>query len=238
MRLTLCRYAALISIAATITIALPDPVVNPLEYGTFQDYSPIHRRQISCPSNYFSCEDKGAAFANTCCENGQLCALDAQSEAACCPSSATCTGVAPTGPTPTVSYVSNTYFSFPYIPTSFANSVACTSAVDECSRNYGACVSDLGGNAGVYGVTIVVPGGGGTTVAATQGTGIPSASATSVCSSLSSKACYNIQSSQCTQAGTTGGFVIGTANYAARPTAACVAGVIAGVGLGVMGGHI
>ncbi|KAI4870467.1 hypothetical protein F4820DRAFT_257410 [Hypoxylon rubiginosum] len=238
MRLTPYQYAALTSIAAT-TLALADPVLNPLEYGAFEEYSPVQKRQIDCPDNYFSCEQYGAAFAGTCCENGQLCALDAHNQAACCPTSATCTGVAPTGPTPTVSYVSNTYFSFPYIQTSFANSVACSSALSQCSSNYQACVSGLGGGNGeVWGVTIVVPGGGGTTIAATAGTGLPSATATSVCSSLSSEACYNLQSSQCTQAGTTAGFVIGTGNHAARPTAACVAGVIAGVGIGLMGGHI
>ncbi|KAI0151948.1 hypothetical protein F4776DRAFT_658883 [Hypoxylon sp. NC0597] len=238
MRLTPRRYVALFSIAAPI-LTLADPIVNPLEYGTFEDYSPVQKRDITCPANYFSCEDRGAAFQGTCCENGQLCALDAHSQAACCPTTATCTGVAPTGTTPAPSFVSNSYFSFPYIPTSFANSVACTSALNQCSRNYDACVSDLAGTAaGVYGVTIVVPGGGGTTVAATQGTALPSATATSVCSSLSSEACYNLQSSQCTQAGTTGGFYIGTGNDAPRPTAACMAGVIAGVGLGLMGRHI
>ncbi|KAI0828394.1 hypothetical protein F5Y06DRAFT_224677 [Hypoxylon sp. FL0890] len=241
MRLTPLRYVALFSIAAPI-FALADPIVNPLEYGTFEDYSPVQRRDIrdiTCPSNYFSCEDRGAAFAGTCCENGQLCALDAHSSAACCPSTATCTGVAPTGTTASISFVSNTYFSFPYIPTSFANSVACTSALNQCASNYQACVTDLAATAGaVYGVTIVVPGGGGTTVAATQGTALPAATATSVCSSLSSVACYNLQSSQCTQASATGGFYIGTGNNAARPTAACMAGVIAGVGLGLMGQHM
>ncbi|KAI2616564.1 hypothetical protein GGR54DRAFT_231340 [Hypoxylon sp. NC1633] len=238
MRSKHCQYVALLSIAAT-AYALADPIVNPLEYGTFEDYSPVQRRQVNCPANYFSCEDRGAVFAGTCCQNGQMCALDAHSQAACCPTTATCTGVAPTGPTPTVSYVSNTYFSFPYIQTSFANSVACSSALSQCSRNYQACVSDLAvaGGAG-YGVTVVVPGGGGVTVAATQATGLPSATATSVCSSLSSEACYNLQSSQCTQGGTSVGFIIGTGNLAARPTAACVAGVIAGVGLGLMGAHI
>ncbi|KAI1415667.1 hypothetical protein F5Y13DRAFT_156530 [Hypoxylon sp. FL1857] len=243
MRLTPRRHVALFSIAAAPLLVLADSIVDPLEYGSFEDYSPVQRisreiRDITCPANYFSCEDRGAAFAGTCCENGQLCALDAHSQAACCPTTATCTGVAPTGTTPAASFVSNTYFSFPYIPTSFANSVACTSALNQCSSNYEACVSELAGTAGAgYGVTIVVPGGGGTTVAATQGTALPSATATSVCSSLSSEACYNLQSSQCTQAGTTGGFYIGTGNDAARPTAACMAGVIAGVGL-LVGRHI
>ncbi|KAI1764053.1 hypothetical protein GGR53DRAFT_337678 [Hypoxylon sp. FL1150] len=238
MRLTPYQYVALFSIAAT-NFALADPIVNPLQYGAFEDYSPVQKREIDCPSNYFSCEDDGAAFAGTCCENGQMCALDAYSSAACCPTTATCTGVAPTGTTPAVSYVSNTYFSFPYIQTSFANSVACSSALSQCSKNYQACTSALGGGSGeVWGVTIVVPGGGGTTVAATAGTGLPSATATSVCHSLSSEACYNLQSTQCTQAGVTGGFVLGNGNHAARPTAACVAGVLAGVGIGLMGGQL
>ncbi|KAI0172005.1 hypothetical protein GGR52DRAFT_548619 [Hypoxylon sp. FL1284] len=239
MRLTPYQYAALFSVAATTSV-LAEPILNPFEYGTFEDYAAVRKREIDCPNNYFSCEDHGAAFAGTCCENGQLCALDAHSQAACCPTTATCTGVAPTGPTPTVSYVSNTYFSFPYIQTSFPNSVACSSALDQCSRNYQACVTGLGdgGSGQAWGVTVVVPGGGGTTVAATTGTGLPAPTATSICSSLSSEACYNLQGSQCTQAGTTGGFVIGTGNHAPRPTAACVAGVIAGVGLGLMGGQL
>ncbi|KAI0899380.1 hypothetical protein F4806DRAFT_452544 [Annulohypoxylon nitens] len=236
MRLTPRPYAALFSIAAT-TFALAEPIGNPLGYSAIQHFNPIFQRDVTCPADYFSCEDRGAAFAGTCCENGQLCSLDAHSSAACCPTTATCTGVAPTGTSVSVSYVSNTYFTFPYIPTSFANSVACTSALNQCSSNYQACVSDLAGSAGgVYGVTIVVPGGGGTTIAATQGTALPSATATSVCSSLSSEACYNLQTSQCASAGSTGGFVVG--NQAPRPTAACMAGVIAGVGLGLMGAHI
>ncbi|KAI1476176.1 hypothetical protein F4774DRAFT_394404 [Daldinia eschscholtzii] len=237
MRLTPCRHAALLSIAAT-GLALADSIVNPLAYGAFEDFSPVQRREIDCPNNFFSCEDRGPVFEGTCCENGQLCALDAYSSAACCPTAATCTGVAPTGPTPTVSYVSNTYFSFPYIPTSFANSVACTSALNQCSKNYASCVSGLGGGSAAYGVTIVVPGGGGTTVDATQATGLPAASATSVCSSLSSEACYNLHSAQCTQAGTTGGFVIGTGNAATRPAPVSIAAVIAGVGLSLIGGYI
>ncbi|KAI1647789.1 uncharacterized protein F4817DRAFT_335948 [Daldinia loculata] len=237
MRLTSCRHVALLSITAT-TLALADSIVNPLEYGTFEDFSPVHKRAIDCPDNFFSCEDRGPVFEGTCCQNGQLCALDAYSSAACCPTTATCTGVAPTGPTPSVSYVSNTYFSFPYIPTSFANSVACTSALDQCSRNYASCVSGLGGSSAAYGVTIVVPGGGGTTIAATQATGLPAPSATSVCSSLSSEACYNLNSAQCTQAGTTGGFIIGTGNAAARPTAVSVVAIVAGIGLSLIGGYI
>ncbi|KAI5862681.1 hypothetical protein GGS23DRAFT_87754 [Durotheca rogersii] len=235
--------AALVSVAVAATSALaedPVAVVDPLGYTELANFSPVQRRQLNCPAGYFSCEDRGPAFAGTCCGNGQLCALDAQDQAACCPTTATCTGVAPTGSTPTPSFVSNTYFQFPYIPTSFSNQVACTSAVSQCSRNYAACVSGLSGGSsaagGVYGVTIIVPGGGGTTVAATNAA-LPAPTATSVCSSLSSRACYGLQSSQCAAVASASGFIIGDGdNGAPRPTAAaaaaaCVAGVVAGVGL-------
>ncbi|KAI1503205.1 hypothetical protein F5X99DRAFT_118125 [Biscogniauxia marginata] len=234
MRIRHYRRTALLSIAAS-SLCLADPI-DPLRFLDVSEYSAVQKRQLDCPDNYFSCEDRGAAFAGTCCENGQLCSLDAQEQAACCPTTATCTGVAPTGTTAAPSFVSNSYFSFPYIPTSFANTVACSSALSQCSRNYLACVSGLGGASGGYGVTIVVPGGGGTTIAPTQAT-VPTATATSVCSSLSSEACYNLQSGICSQPGQTSGFTIGGGNNAPRPTAACVAGVIAGVGVGLMGGQ-
>jgi hypothetical protein len=114
---------------------------------------------------------------------------------------AVCTGTAPSNaptarPTVPVSYVPNPYFSFPYAQTSFDNRGQCTSAVSACSENYDICVSNLGGG-GNHGVTIVVPGLGGTTVGG--GGSNLGASATQVCSSLSSEACSNIQATQCSQ---------------------------------------
>ncbi|KAK5634757.1 hypothetical protein RRF57_010470 [Xylaria bambusicola] len=91
------------------------------------------------------------------------------------------------------------------------------------------------GNAG-YGVTIQVPGAAGTTVMQ-AGTTLPSATATSVCSALSLQACHGLSNGLC-HAGTQGGFTIGSQNGAPRPTAACMAGVIAGVGLGIVGGRL
>lgn len=117
--------------------------------------------------------------------------------------SAVCTGTAPasaTGePTAEASYVPNSYFAFPYAATTFTNEAACTSAVDACEKNYDQCVNFLG-DGGQYGVTIVVPGGGGTTV---QGGGqaLGSSSATAVCSSLSSRACRNVSSDDCSDYG-------------------------------------
>ncbi|KAI0967087.1 hypothetical protein F4678DRAFT_258831 [Xylaria arbuscula] len=232
--------AALFSIAtalSTIHTTLANPV-DPLGYSDALGFFPMLQREVTCPANYFSCEDDGPQFAGACCENGQTCSLDAQQNAACCPQTATCTGVAPGGgaATATASYVSNDYFAFPVIPTSFSNAAACTTALRDCTDNYDSCVKDLeGGNAG-YGVTIQVPGASGTTVAQAQTT-LPSATATSVCSTLSLQACHGLSNGLC-HAGTQGGFTVGSANAAPRPTAACMAGVIAGVGIGIMGGRL
>ncbi|KAF4462914.1 hypothetical protein FALBO_10275 [Fusarium albosuccineum] len=162
--------------------------------------SQIFRRDDSCPANTFQCsEELGEQFSDICCQNGQTCALDADDQPACCPSGAVCTGTAPaTAPTgdatASVSYVPNSYFAFPYAATTFSNEGACTSAVDACSENYDQCVDYLG-DGGQYGVTIVVPGGGGTTV---EGGGQAlGTSATGVCSSLSSRACGDLEKSDC-----------------------------------------
>ncbi|KAI0399675.1 hypothetical protein F4802DRAFT_539885 [Xylaria palmicola] len=233
------KAAAIFSIAiasSPIRIALADPV-DPLGYSDALDFFPIYRRAVTCPANYFSCEDRGEQFQGACCENGQECSLDAQKNAACCPTTATCTGVAPGGgPTATASYVSNSYFAFPIIPTSFRNAAACTTALRDCSDNYDACVEGLQGGNGGYGVTIQVPGSGGTTVAQVQTT-LPSATATSVCSTLSLQACHGLSNGLC-RAGTQGGITVGSENAAPRPTAACMAGVMAGVGLGIVGGRL
>ncbi|KAK4128308.1 hypothetical protein N657DRAFT_13628 [Parathielavia appendiculata] len=218
---------------------------RPVETG-----AAVVRRQ-ACLANFHSCADQGAIFNGVCCQNGQSCALDANGNPACCPVNAICTGTAPasfvsSGPAPTtaVSYVSNVYFSFPYIATSFANPGHCSAAVSQCSANHAACTSQLGGfgSAG-YAVTIVVPGGGGTTVTAGGGISVAPTAATSICNSLSSVACGGLQLGMCTMTGTTaGGFYFGTgsgnAAAAARPTAAAVAacaGLVGAVAVGAAG---
>ena len=88
MRPQRCRQlTAIFSIAAvasTIRMALANPV-DPLGYSDALDFFPIQRRAVTCPANYFSCEDQGAQFEGACCENGQTCSLDAHQSAACCP---------------------------------------------------------------------------------------------------------------------------------------------------------
>ncbi|KAF5019260.1 hypothetical protein F66182_8752 [Fusarium sp. NRRL 66182] len=166
--------------------------------------SVIFKRQDSCPDNTFRCsEELGERFSDICCQNGQTCALDADDEPACCPSGAVCTGTAPataTGePTASPSYVPNSYFVFPYAATSFEDAGACTSAVSACDSNYDQCINFLG-EGGQYAVTIVVPGGGGTTVEG-GGQALGQSSATAVCSSLSSRACGNVTSEDCSDYG-------------------------------------
>ncbi|KAI1268800.1 hypothetical protein F5Y18DRAFT_167733 [Xylariaceae sp. FL1019] len=234
MRLKRSHHAYAVFAVATSNLhtALADPL-DPLGYSDLQAFLPINIKDITCPANYFSCEDKGAAFEDTCCENGQKCSLDAQSSAACCPATATCTGVAPDQNTATATYVSNAYFTFPVVPTSYSNVGACSVALNDCNTNYRACVSDLEGIGGGYGVTIQVPGGGGTTVAPAV-TSFPSATATSMCSTLSLSACHGLSGGSCAQ-GTHGAIVVGNENVASRPMAASAAAVIAGVGLALVG---
>ncbi|KAM7192007.1 hypothetical protein V8F33_008585 [Rhypophila sp. PSN 637] len=199
--------------------------------------------EAGCIPNFYSCASQGNAFSGTCCQVGQKCELDVNNNPACCPANAVCTGTAPAsfvtpGPTKTaVSFVPNPYFSFPYVATYFDNPGDCSAAVSQCSANYGVCTSQMGGQ-GDFVVTIEVPGGGGTTFTGGGQANVGPVSATSICNSLSSVACNGLQQSMCTMTGTTaGGFYFGTGNAAARPTAACLGAMVAGVaGLAVMNG--
>lgn len=116
-----------------------------------------------------------------------------------------------------MSYVDNSYFSFPYAPTEFDDGAICSSAVDACSENYDICTANLGGQ-GDFLVTIDVPGGGGITVDATaQDLG---AEATSICSSLSSEACGNLRATSCEDidsAASTSSFGLGIYSFALVP---------------------
>ncbi|KAH6660242.1 hypothetical protein BKA67DRAFT_547388 [Truncatella angustata] len=210
--------------------------IPPLGYSPFATME----KRDACPANYVSCDSLGSAFSGICCAGGQYCALDTSNQPACCPSGAVCTGTAAstaTGTVTSVSYVTNSYFAFPAIATSFSNAGACSAAVSACSSNYALCTSDLASGTGGYAVTISVPGGGGVTQQPTH-TQLAVSQATSICAGLSSAACHGLSASRCATVGTTGGFVVGTANAAMpRITAApCIVGMVAGVGLGVLGG--
>ncbi|KAE8443335.1 hypothetical protein EG329_001978 [Mollisiaceae sp. DMI_Dod_QoI] len=137
-----------------------------------------------------------------------------------------------------LSYVSNAFFPWPYIPTSYVNNAACLSAYSDCQSNYAACTADLQGGSNGFPVTIVAPGGGVTVGATAQNLGVTSA--TSICSSLYSVGCYGVVPSNCNQFGTgtaTGFTVTPAAGVAPRPTMGCfaTAGIVAGLGIGIAG---
>ncbi|KUJ20263.1 uncharacterized protein LY89DRAFT_682023 [Mollisia scopiformis] len=136
-----------------------------------------------------------------------------------------------------LSYVSNTFFPWPYIPTTYINSAACMTAYSDCQSNLAACTADLEGGSSGFPVTIVAPGGGVTVGATAQNLG--SASATSICSSLYQEGCYGIVPANCATfgTGTVTSFIVGTTGAAARPTMGCfaTAGMMAGLGIGIAG---
>ncbi|KAM7197647.1 hypothetical protein V8F20_006537 [Naviculisporaceae sp. PSN 640] len=259
-------------LAAASSILIPPACASQQPFLPVQTAQPIARRrdaaagsgllkrQEGCIPNFYSCASQGNDFAGVCCQIGQSCTRDAGQNPACCPANAVCTGTAPAsfvtpGPAQTaVSFVANPYFSFPYIATYFDNPGDCSAAVTQCGNNYQACTSQLGGQGG-FGVTIVVPGGAGTTVTGGGQANLGPVSATSICMHilsispsqkhasprvLSSVACNDLRVDMCTMTGTTtGGFYFGTGNGAAMPTAApaCLGAMVAGVaGLAVMNG--
>ncbi|KAF9869816.1 hypothetical protein CkaCkLH20_12733 [Colletotrichum karsti] len=219
-------------VANPTSVPTPTPTPTRTPTAAYLAGGALLSRRQDCPAGTNLCSSSlGEDFDGICCASGQVCGYDDSNRPACCPSGAVCTGTAPTtapaAPT-AVSYVPNQYFPFPFIAMSLDRG-ECSDAVQQCSRNYESCVTQLNGDAG-FGVTVAVPGGGGTTVAATRpdvGT-----SATPICSSLSSQACHGINNDQCSQTTTVSGVFI---NAAARPTAACIASIAAGVGIVMFG---
>jgi len=112
------------------------------------------------------------------------------------------------------STVPNAAYPFVYIPTSYANSILCSSYYTSCQSESTSCLAALEGN----GVTVA-----GVTTQQGASTTLPSASAASICSTLSLSACYNLQLSQCSNFGSgTAGTATTTASglfqsAAARP---------------------
>jgi hypothetical protein len=216
------------------------PFYSPL-LATENNPSRLFKRDDNCPVNYNSCTTLSPSDGAACCSQGSTCTLDAASNIACCPTGALCTGVLPTAASiPTVtttdaaSTVSNSYFPFPYVATTYSNSLACATASSVCAMNYAACTADLTGG---YAVTIVAPGGGVTV--APEASNVGAAQAASLCSSLSSEACVGVQGGCATWGA--GSFIVATqtsGNAGARVTGIIGVGVVAGVGLGFVRGMV
>ena len=134
------------------------------------------------------------------------------------------------------SYVNNPYFPYAYIPTTYTDAAACSSAYTTCHADFATCSAFLAGGPGAHGVTVSVAGGGGTTVVASAApTTYPAEFASSVCASLSGSACYGLTVEACGRFG--GATATGDANAAATrcPRVKYAAGVGAGMALGMMG---
>ncbi|PSN72759.1 hypothetical protein BS50DRAFT_616305 [Corynespora cassiicola Philippines] len=100
----------------------------------------------------------------------------------------------------TRSTVPNEFYPFAFIPTTYTNAAACSSAYSTCQTDAASCTAALA--SGRQGVAVSAPNGGATITA------IPSlgpASASLVCSSLSSQACYGLQVEACARFGDAGG---------------------------------
>ncbi|KAJ4296494.1 hypothetical protein N0V90_006539 [Kalmusia sp. IMI 367209] len=120
------------------------------------------------------------------------------------------------------STVSNTYFPFAYIPTTYTNAAACSSAYTSCQEDAASCTAALA--RGQNGVTISAPNGG-VTITAVPSVG--DASASSICSSLSASACFGLQVEACAS--------FGPGDSAAGRRCADAWRMGAGVALGVAG---
>ncbi|KAI9890081.1 MAG: hypothetical protein M1814_004480 [Vezdaea aestivalis] len=119
------------------------------------------------------------------------------------------------------STVSNQYYAFVALPTSFSNAAACSSGFSSCATEYQKCTNALGGNANA--LTVGGANGAGITVGgATVSLG---PSATQVCGSLSQEACRGLQLASCTAYGGASGL----SSPNAAPTKA------PGLGIGAMG---
>jgi hypothetical protein len=122
------------------------------------------------------------------------------------------------------STVSNQFFPFPFIPTTYDNAAACSSAYTSCQSDAASCTAALAN--GAQGVTISAPNGGITQTAVPS---VGTQSASSICSSLSQAACSGLQVAACQAFGTGGG------TGAAPTRCANVYKVGAGIALGVAG---
>ncbi|EUC30020.1 hypothetical protein COCCADRAFT_105041 [Bipolaris zeicola 26-R-13] len=178
----------------------------------------LKRQGNACANNYFDCARLGAP--GLCCPRTAVCSADQAGHVACCPQGAACTGAlaAPTAnPTATTSVpfviastttggpfvqqtnganhgstVQNQFYPFPYIPTTYQNAAACSSAYTSCQSDAASCTSALAN--GAPGVTVSAPNGG-ATITAIPSVGLSSAQ--SICSSLSSLGCSQLTVEAC-----------------------------------------
>lgn len=131
------------------------------------------------------------------------------------------------------STLSNQYYPFPVIPTTFANAADCSTSFSSCQAESAKCTGFVEG--GGYGVTIAGQGG-----QITQQAALAPASVEAICSSLSQEACHGLQLLQCsslgeaTATGAGGSFVVSSTN-AAPTRCAALYGLGVGMAVGIAG---
>ncbi|KAF2761920.1 hypothetical protein EJ05DRAFT_189099 [Pseudovirgaria hyperparasitica] len=123
------------------------------------------------------------------------------------------------------STVSNQYYPILYIPTTYTNAAACSSAYSSLQTAVASCTAALAG--GANGVTINAPNGGITVAPITASLDLPQAS--SVCSSLSSRAGFGLVVEAC------GNFGNGGSGAAGKNCKGSIYGIGAGLAVGVAG---
>ncbi|KAH6615381.1 hypothetical protein C7974DRAFT_403850 [Boeremia exigua] len=176
----------------------------------------LKRQNNVCGSSNYQCSNA----PSLCCPRTAICSADSNNIVGCCPQGKACTGTlgasvtgiatasttlpivsASTTSGPFVqtttaaggaSTVSNAFYPFPYIATTYDNAAACSSAYTRCQSDAASCTNALVG--GAQGVTISAPNGG-ATITAVPSLGTQSAS--SICASLSQEACYGLQVAAC-----------------------------------------
>ncbi|KAI9775469.1 MAG: hypothetical protein M1839_001086 [Geoglossum umbratile] len=91
--------------------------------------------------------------------------------------------------------ISNQYYTFPAIPTTFANAAACSSAWTGCQNEYQKCTAQLAGR--TDGITISASSAGITITGAPTTAGGAALNSVSICQTLSQQACYGLQILNC-----------------------------------------
>ena len=164
---------------------------------------------LCCPRTAVCSADQRGAVA--CCPQGAACtgtigagATNTAPRSTSANPTATTTGpfvIASTTDNPFVqqtdgasagSTVQNQFYPFPYIPTTYTNAAACSSAYTSCQSDAAKCTAALA--SGAQGVTISAPNGG-ATITAVPSVGVQSAQ--SICASLSSEGCYGLNVQAC-----------------------------------------
>ncbi|KAF2656627.1 hypothetical protein K491DRAFT_715219 [Lophiostoma macrostomum CBS 122681] len=121
------------------------------------------------------------------------------------------------------STVPNSYYPIAYIPTTYTNAAACSSAYTSCTNDASSCTAALA--SGRQGVTVSAPNGGATVTAIAS---LGQSSASSICSSLSLQACSGLTVEACARFG--GATAAAGYNYCGARYA-----VGAGVAVGIAG---